>query len=328
MQTGILTRSEVARILTPAMAVKAVELAFTAHGMGQAEMPPKSYLTFPRGDMRSMPASLFGQGLQGAGIKCVTVHPENRSVGLPTVMAIVILINPENGTPLVVMDATHLTALRTGAAGALAAKLLAVPAARTAGFVGSGAQARAQLTCTMEVLRLEAVKIWQHARGSKSAEDFAHWAEEAFGLAASVHREVDEVTTGVDILVTTTPSREPIVRTVSPGTHINAIGADAKGKQEIGTDLVKKCTIIVDDWAQASHSGEINVPISEGAILKEDVHGQLGEIAAGKKPGRTGKGEITLFDSTGLAIQDVACALLVHKALGEMTTTQTLDFLA
>jgi alanine dehydrogenase len=328
MPTTILTRSEMARILTPALANEAVERAFTAYGLGQAEMPPKSYLTFARGDLRSMPAYLHGQGLEAAGIKSVNVHPGNRAIGLPTVMAVVILVDPQTGLPLAVMDGTHLTAQRTGAAGALAAKLLSRKDANVVGFVGCGAQARSQLACTYLVRRLERVKIWRHSSESRSAQAFAQWAEEAYGIACTVHSRIDDVTLGVDILVTTTPSREPLVSDVSPGTHINAIGADAQGKQEILTALVKKSTIVIDDWAQASHSGEINVPFGHGEIRREDVHAELGEIAAGKRPGRVDDEEITLFDSTGLAIQDVACALMVHRALAGEAGLRGIDFLA
>jgi alanine dehydrogenase len=326
MKTMILTRSDVARILTPGRANMAVEQAFVALGSGLAEMPPKSYLFFAAGDLRSMPASLHGQGLEAAGLKSVTVHPGNRSQGLPTVMAVIVLIDPDNGFPLAVMDGTYLTGLRTGAAGALAAKLLCRQGWRSAGFVGSGAQARTQLTCTMEVRRLERLKVWRHGRSS-SADDFARWSERTYGIETMVHGDIDEVTTGVDLLVTTTPSREPLVRTVSPGTHINAMGADAKGKQEIHPELVKRCTIIVDDWAQASHSGEINVPLGKGVIRRGDIHAELGQIAAGLRPGRSGADEITLFDSTGLAVQDIACARLVYQELAGQEGLHTVDFL-
>jgi len=119
----------------------------------------------------------------------------------------------------------------------------------------------------------------------------------------------------VDILFTTTPSRKPIVMQVSPGTHINAIGADAPGKQEISPQVFKGAKVVVDDWRQASHSGEINVPLGRRQFRKKDLHGELGEIVAGAKPGRTTEEEITLFDSTGLAIQDMACASVVYREI-------------
>ena len=129
--------------------------------------------------------------------------------------------------------------------------------------------------------------------------------------------DIDRVTRETDILITTTPSSRPLVKHVSQGTHINAIGADAKGKQEIHSDLLKESRLVIDDWDQASHSGEINVPLQRGIISRNDIHGTLGEIVAGKKKGRLGPKEITLFDSTGLAIQDVACASVIYRTLKE-----------
>ena len=328
MKTMILTRSDVARILTPELANMAVEQAFLAYGSGLADMPAKSYLVFAHGDLCSMPAYLHGQDLEAAGLKSVTAHPDNRTQGLPTVMAVVILVDPANGVPLAVMDGTYLTDLRTGAAGALAAKLLSREETRHAGFVGCGAQARTQLSCTMLVRPLDRIKIWQHSQVSGSSLKFAAWAGDNFGIKTEVLTDIDAVTSEVDLLVTTTPSREPLVRTVSPGTHINAMGADARGKREISSGLLKKCRIIVDDWTQAANSGEINVPFKNGLIRREDVHAELGQVAAGRRSGRAGAREITLFDSTGLAIQDMACALVVYRALKDQKDPRRVDFLA
>ena len=315
MKTLIITKKEVAQVLTPAVANTTVEKAFRAYGMGQTEMPAKSYITFPKGDLRSMPAYIHGQGFDIAGIKSVNVHTENsRKYGLPTVMAVIILTDPETGFPLAIMDGTYLTSMRTGAAGATAVKLLSRKNATVAGFVGCGVQARTQLACTMEVRKLKTIKIWT-APDEKLARTFAGWARRTYKLETILSDAIDEVTTNVDILITTTPSRNPLVNTVSPGTHINAIGADAAGKQEIHSKVLKGATVVIDDWSQASHSGEINVPLRKRHLSKKNIYGELGAIAAKKKKGRTSATEITIFDSTGLAIQDVACAYVVYKEL-------------
>ena len=176
MKTLIITKKEVAQVLTPAVANTTVEKAFRAYGMGQTEMPAKSYITFPKGDLRSMPAYIHGQGFDIAGIKSVNVHTENsRKYGLPTVMADIILTDPETGFPLAIMDGTYLTSMRTGAAGATAVKLLSRKNATVAGFVGCGVQARTQLACTMEVRKLKTIKIWT-APDEKLARTFAGWA--------------------------------------------------------------------------------------------------------------------------------------------------------
>ncbi len=315
MKTLIFTKKDVEKVLSPSVANKTIEKAFKAYGMGQTQMPAKCYLYFKKGDLRSMPAYIHGQGFDIAGIKCVNVHPENAAYRLPTVMAVIILVDPENGFPLAVLDGTYLTSIRTGAAGALAAKLLSKKNSKVAGFVGCGVQARTQLACILEVRKLESVKIWQFEPKDQYAPLFKDWVEKTYGLETVISPDINEITTGVDILITTTPSRKPLVNKVSPGAHINAIGADAEGKEEINPKILKEAKVVIDDWAQASHSGEINVPIRKRQLAKKDIYANLGDIAAGKAKGRTSGSEITLFDSTGLAIQDVSCAYTVYKAL-------------
>jgi len=305
MKTLIFTRKDVEKVLTPSVANKTIEKAFKAYGLGQADMPAKSYLTFKKGDLRSMPAYIYGQGFDIAGIKSVNVHPENAMYNLPTVMAVIIIVDPKNGFPLAILDGTYLTSIRTGAAGALAAKFLSRKTAKIAGFVGCGVQARTQLACILEVRKLKTVKIWQFIPEDETAPRFKEWVEKTYKLE----------TINVDILITTTPSRRPLVNRVSPGTHINAVGADAEGKQEINPKIVKQAKVVIDDWAQASHSGEINVPVRNKQLTKKDIYAGLGDIVAGKEKGRASDEEITLFDSTGLAIQDISCAYTVYKAL-------------
>ncbi|MFH2013291.1 MAG: ornithine cyclodeaminase family protein [Pseudomonadota bacterium] len=315
MKTLIVTKKDIEKLLTPSVANKTVEKAFRAYGLHQTNMPAKSYLYFEKGDLRSMPAYLHGQGFNIAGIKSVTVHPENAKYNLPTVIAVIILIDPKTGFPLAILDGTYLTSVRTGAAGAVAVKFLSRKNARRAGFIGCGVQARSQLACILEVRKLKTIKIWKMCPDDTNAPSFRDWVERTYKLETIISQDIGAVTTGVDILITTTPSREPLVTRVSPGTHINAIGADSKGKQEIDMKILKQAKIIIDEWSQASHSGEINVPLRKKQITKKDIHAGLGDIVTGKKEGRTSDEEITLFDSTGLAIQDISCAYTVYKAL-------------
>lgn len=315
MKTVLLTKKDIKKVLTPSLTIKAVTKAFKAYGMGQVDMPPKSYFYFKKGDLRTMPAYIFGQGFNIAATKSVNVHTGNCKYGLPTVMAVIILTDPKNGFPLALMDGTYITNMRTGAAGALAIKLLGKKNARVAGFVGSGVQARTQLACMMEVRKVKTIKVWQPTPKDDLAVKFCKWAKKKYKIEAAIFSDIDEVTTDVDILTTTTSSREPLVNKVSPGTHINAIGADAKGKQEINPKILRQSKLVIDDWSQAPHSGEINVPLKKRQIYKKQIHGTLGEIAIGEIKGRISAKEITLFDSTGLAIQDVACAFTVYNAL-------------
>ncbi len=324
MKTLILTRHNIERILTPVIANETVEKAFRAYSLGYATMPAKSYLYFPKGDLRSMPAYICGEGFDIAGVKCVNVHPQNAGRHLPAVMAVIILNDPQTGFPLAVMDGTYLTCIRTGAAGAIAAKYLSREDSKIAGFVGCGSQAQTQLSCLLEIRNIRKIKIWQVPNDKKCVQEFKKWAQTTYGIEAIVSSCMDDVTMNSDIVITTTPSRAPLVNCVSPGTHINAIGADAPGKQEINPKILKQAKIVVDDRTQASHSGEINVPISRKQMTKRNIYALLGDIIAGKKQGRISAGEITLFDATGLAIQDVSCGYIVYKALKNRRKIQSI----
>jgi len=307
----LLSRSEVEELLSMGEVLKAVEHSFRLEAEGSVHAPPKLYLDLPEyhGDFRAMPAYIDGS----AGVKWVSVYPDNRSHNLLSVVATIILCDPNTGYPLAIMDGTHITDMRTGAAGGVAVKYLARRDSSIIGIIGAGMQARTQLLAISEVLpRIKEVKVFDQC------EDASRRYAEEMGARLNLniaHVETIGEATEADIVVTTTPSRKPIVKRhhIRPGSHINAIGADAKGKQELEADLLKDASIIVDEIEQASHSGEINVPLSEGVIKVEDIYGTLGEVVAKTKRGRENDEEITIFDSTGLAIQDIICAKLVYE---------------
>ena len=307
-----LTEEEVRSLLTMDEAIIAVEKAFYDHGMGQTQMPPKSYLYFTRydGDLRTMPAYLEGQDL--AGVKIVNVHTRNQEIGLPTVMALLVLNSSKTGAPLAIMGATYLTSMRTGAAGAVAARTLARQNSHVVGMIGAGVQARTQLLGLSRQFQIEQVIVSDSSleRAQSFVDDVRPILDCDYLTTAS-----PEDACQCDILVTTTPSRRPVVQDkwINPGTHINAIGADARGKQELESSLTKRSKVVVDDLTQAVHSGEVNVPISEGVLAPQDIYAQIGEILTGKKKGRISDEEITIFDSTGLGIQDVAAGDAVYK---------------
>jgi alanine dehydrogenase len=231
-------------------------------------------------------------------------------------MALFVLNSTETGAPLAVMDATYLTDVRTGAAGGIAAKHLARQGSRILGIVGSGNQARTQLLAIANVFDLGEVKVYSAHRSR--AEQFRQEMGRKAGCSITVCSSIEDVC-DCDILVTVTPVREPIVKRewIKPGTHINAIGADAAGKEELEASILVQSRVVVDDMAQASHSGEVNVPLSSGVITADDICCEIGEVIAGLKAGRSDDSDITVFDSTGLAIQDVATALLVYNAAKE-----------
>jgi alanine dehydrogenase len=312
MEVLWLAEEDVTSLLNMDDAIAAVEKAFADHGRCLTQMPPKSYLYFSKydGDLRAMPAYL--EGLEAAGVKIVNVHARNPEIGLPTVMALLVLNSPKTGAPVSIMGATYLTSMRTGAAGAVAAKHLARPKSRVVGLVGAGVQARTQLLGLSKIFEIERVIVSD--RSIDNAKSFVKYASKF--LDCDYHLTTDaKDACDCDILVTATPARRPVVKEswVKAGTHINAIGADAQGKQELQSSLTRKAKIVVDDIAQAAHSGEVNAPISEGALKPDDIFAQIGEIIVGKKPGRTCEEEITIFDSTGLGIQDVAVGSVVYE---------------
>lgn len=306
----LLGRSEVEKLLSMGEVLKAVENAFKLKAQGEAVMPSKLYLELPEynGDFRAMPAYIDGS----AGVKWVSVYPNNWRQNLPTVMATIILCDANNGCPLAVMDATYITSIRTGAAGGVAVKYLARRDSSVIGFIGAGIQARTQLLAIGEVLpKIEQVKVFD--QNWDASLKYVNEMRSKLNINIRPVETIAEATEA-DIVVTTTPSRKPVVKKqhIKPGTHINAIGADAKGKQELEVDLLTNAKIIVDDIEQASHSGEINVPFSESVIRTEDVYSTLGEVITNIKKGRENDKEITIFDSTGLAIEDIICAKLVY----------------
>ncbi len=316
MNILLIPRGEMEKLVSMREVIEAVEMAFKAKGLGRVQMPPKLYVNFPSGDFRTMPCYMPDLGF--GGVKIVNAHPGNpEKYGLPSVMAIMILIDPETGKPLAIMDGTWITNMRTGAAGGVAAKYLARRDSRIIGMVGAGAQARSQLLALGEIFDISEVRVFAKTlmECKKFREDMGK-----LGLNILVEKEIEEAVKGVDILVTTTPVTQPIVKNdwIGEGVHINAIGADAPSKEELDPMILRRAKIVVDDLEQACHSGEINVPLSKGIISKANIYAELGEIVAGKKVGRVGDDEVTIFDSTGLAIQDLATAAIVYKKSKEL----------
>jgi alanine dehydrogenase len=317
MDTLLLTQQDVRRVADMDMAIGACEHAFAAHGRGETKMPPKVYLALEHheGDFRAMPAYMEG----AAGVKWVNSHPENpHRHNLPAVMGLYILSDPATALPLAIMDATLLTSLRTGAAAGVASKYLAKPSPATVGFIGCGVQARYLLDAHRAVYG-DGFRVLAADVSRDAAERFA---DGAGGRAVSM-----EEAAAADVLCTTTPSRTPLVQRawVRDGAHINAMGADAPGKQELDPRILRDGRLFVDDVPQASESGEVNVPLHRGEISADDIAGSLGEVVAGRLTGRRSPDEITVFDSTGMALQDVAMARRIYEAArdqGVGTTTR------
>ncbi len=319
----VLTGAEVMQVLDMDLALAAVREAFRAYGEARVNMPPKAYLTLAQGDFRAMYGEIFLPEGHVCGLKWVNVHPGNPLQGLPTVMAKVVLNDPETGLEWADMDGTFITNYRTGAAGGVAVEVLALPDSARLGVIGAGEQARTQIAAILKVRPIQEIIICDCARARAQA--LRDEVASRYQVPVRLAPDSRETALASDILVTVTPSEVPLVMRdwVRPGTHINAIGADAEGKQELDPEILKAARVVVDDWAQASHSGEINVPLSKGDITPDMIYASLGEVVAGKKPGRQSPEEITVFDSTGLIIQDLSLGLAVfnrakERGLGEM----------
>lgn len=309
----ILSQKQVEKIITLnqiSKVINVVEEAFYEYGVGRVQMPTKNYLYFPKfdGDLRIMPA--YSEKLSMAGTKIVNVHPKNPKKGLKTVNAVIILNDAKTGLPLTFMDGTYITGMRTGAASGVATKYLARKNAKTLGVIGAGYQSIFQIAAIAKVRNIEGIFVYD--THDVCIERLAKTLEK---LGIKIKKATLKEAARKDILVTVTPARKPIIRRewVLPGTHINAIGADAPGKEELDPKILKEGKIIIDDWHQAICCGEVNVPLSKGILHKKDIWASLGEIVSGKKPGRKDDREITVFDSTGLAVQDLFTANLVYK---------------
>jgi alanine dehydrogenase len=296
---------QVVEAVTPERAVEAVREAFVAYARGEWSMPPKVYVpAYPAGDFRAMP--VLGAG--HAALKWVTSFPGNPARGLPTVTGLVLLSDASNGSLVAVLDAGPVTALRTGAAAVLAAETLGRPDAETAAVVGAGVNGQAAARTFLA--RGRAVALWDVDRER---------AEAAAGeLGASVAGSREEAL-AADLLVTMTPGHEVLLPegTLRSGQHVSLMGADGPGKAEIAIAELVRTRVFCDDWEQASHNGELAHVVEAGVLAREGVT-QLGDVLAGTASGRGHDEEITSFDSTGLAIQDLAIALAAMERAAEL----------
>ena len=292
----VLTAQDVERAVSPAAAVEAVRDAFIAHYRGEWTMPPKVYVTnYPAGDFRAMPALGAGHAL----LKWVTSFPGNPAFGLPTVSGVVLVSNAETGELEAVLEAGAVTALRTGAAAVLAAETLGRSDATSAAVIGAGVNGRA--AARTFAARGRAVAIWDldAARTEAAAEE----------IGATVPSSLAEAL-AADLVVTVTPGHEVLLTegSLQPGQHVSLMGADGPGKAEIAARELVRTRVFCDDWEQASHGGELAHAVELGLLGERDV-GRIGAVLAGEAEGRQSNDEITTFDSTGLAIQDLAIAL-------------------
>jgi alanine dehydrogenase len=308
----VLTAAQVERAVAPERAVDAVRDAFVAHARGEWTMPPKVYVTnYPAGDFRAMPALGGGYAL----LKWINSFPGNPAQGLPTVSGVVLLSEAETGQLRAVLDAGSVTALRTGAAAVLAAETLARSDAGAAAVIGAGVNG---LACAKTFrARGRDVVLWDV--------DQARARDAADAIGATVAPSLEHAL-AADIVVTVTPGHELLINdgTLRPGQHVSLMGADGPDKAEVAAPELQRAHLFCDDWDQASHGGELAHAVEAGIVTQDDVTA-IGDVLTGDAPGRLDADEITAFDSTGLAIQDLAIALAAYEAAGELGDLQRLE---
>jgi ornithine cyclodeaminase/alanine dehydrogenase-like protein (mu-crystallin family) len=301
MPIPVFSARHVLASLDPADSVEVVRKAFVEHARGAWRMPSKVYVDAPPdGDFRAMAAAGGGY----AALKWVTSFPRNPDRGLPTVTGVVLLSDSATGELLAELDAGAVTALRTGAAAVLAAEALSRPTIAAASVVGCGVNGRA--VARTFLARGREVLLWD------TRVEQARLAAEELGKEASVATDLAEAL-AADIVATVTPGQEIVFEAGSlhAGQHVSLMGADGPGKAEIAVEELLRVRVVCDEWEQASHNGDVARAVEDGRLERRDV-AELGRVLLGAEPGRSAEEEITVFDSTGLAVQDLAVAAAVY----------------
>jgi ornithine cyclodeaminase len=320
----VLSGADVRLAVTMAEAIEAVREAYVQLSSGQAVVPLRTPVPVREGRERAgvtlfMPAYLSSS--EALGAKIVSVFPGNVHHGLPTIHALVVVVDAETGRPVAVMDGTYLTALRTGAASGVATDLLARRDVHTAAIFGAGAQARTQLEAICAVRTVE--RVWVYDSDHGAAAGYAAEMSRRGGHipgALRVAGSPAEAVREAGVICTATTSAQPVFddADVQPGTHINGIGSYTPHMQEVPAATVARARVVVDSRsASLAEAGDLLIPLAQGLIGQDHIAGEIGEIAAGRVAGRTAAEEITFFKSVGVAVQDVAVAQLVLRRAAE-----------
>lgn len=310
-----LNEEDVKQSISMKEAIEAMKSAFGQLTLGEAIVPLRTAIRMDKnmGSTRFMPAYLFGS--DEAGIKVTSNFKNNRTIGLPTLIATVFLFDPKTGKPLAILGGTYLTALRTGAASGLATNLLANQNARVLSIFGAGAQARTQLQSVCEVRDIQ--EIWIYDVDPRIGEIFV---EDVKSWKGRIPKEIrlaktsQEAVNHADVICTATTSATPVFegKDLKSGTHLNGVGSFTPESREIGTETVRRAKIVVDHRSTAlAEAGDLIIPIKEGVIKESDIYAELGELVLGKKRGRESEKEITFFKSVGSAVQDLVVGMKV-----------------
>jgi alanine dehydrogenase len=291
--------------------IQAAEDAFRAFAQGKTTVPPKVIFPVGTGIMAAMPA--FVEEPDALVIKVANARKTNVAKGLPRATTQVFLYDGDTGLPLALMDGGSITGMRTGAAGGVAAKYLARPDSRAVGIVGAGVQGRTHLIALQELFPVERARVYDQYPEAVTA--YVSEMSERTGLDIK-GGSLEETVRESDILVTVTGSHEPLVKSewVRDGTHINAFGADKAEEQELETAVHQRSRVFVDWMVQCELLGDVSYPLECGAIRKEDIAGELGQVVTGEVEGRQSDEQVTVFDATGVAVQDALAARMIYRA--------------
>jgi alanine dehydrogenase len=313
-KTLILGRSDMVGLLSPAEYVDCVEHAFRMHGEGRVYMEPKGHIVLDRyrGEWEVMPSWI--EEPEAAACKWVSIREDNSRYELPAVFSILVYTHPETGFPLAICDGSHHTLMRTGASAAVSARWLARRDSKVLAILGSGSVGKGTLATCDAVFDWEEVRIW--SRTQESLDRFAADEQPSYPhLELKTTTDVERAVRGADVIVTGTHARRYLVEDgwVAPGTHIAALGADLAGEQELDPRTLARARVFVDDIRQCREDGEINVALREGVISEDDVAGEIGKVICGELEGRQSDEQVTVFDSTGIALQDSATVPLEYE---------------
>ena len=312
----ILSDQDIAKLLSMGEAIEAVEGAFAQLRRGKVVMPNRSTIMLPKynGSISFMPSYLEESGAQAT--KIISIYPDNPKMGLPTTAAWIVVNNPKTGQIEAFMDATYLTGVRTGAVSGVAAKYLAPKDAKIAAVFGAGAQARNQAWAAATVRKLDEIRVYDPIK--PAIDKFAADMEVRLGIPIVKAASGEEACRDADIILTATTSKTPVVKRkwLKDKVHVSAIGAFYPEWRELETGIIADAKVVIDEWeAIKLESGDILIPIQEGAITELQIYAELGELVTGEKNGRTSSDGITVFKSVGIAIQDSSIANLVLKKL-------------
>lgn len=319
----LLSRSDVARLMDYPAYVQAVDAAYRAAASGGALAPAAAGFAVPDGSYHAKGAVLLAGEQRYVAIKLNANYPGNlASHGLPTVQGVIYLTDAGNGRPLALMDSIEITINRTGAATTIAARHLARPDSKVATICGAGVQGRIQARAVVEAVKLERIHVWDIR--PDAAARLAHQLSRDLAIDVRPAQSL-AIARDSDVIVTCSSARQAYLtpELVKPGTFISAVGADNHDKQEIDPALMARATLVVDSLEQCAEIGDLHHALEAGALTREAVHANLAELVAGTRRGRRSPDEITLFDSTGMGLQDVAAASAVYRrALDRNTGTR------